>query len=114
MEVDVDPSDVWAVETFTLAKVAFAAENIVDKCLEDNRLVGLATLGQTGKVQARIFRANRPLLRAQGGKMVGEMIAVGGNGELWRVGGEMARLMGPGGVLVRNGTGAVNWTVSEG
>ena len=42
VEVDVDPQDVWAIETLTLRRVKLAAENIVDKCLENNRLVGLA------------------------------------------------------------------------
>lgn len=113
VEVDVNPTDVWAVETFTLARVAFAAESIVHKCLDDNRLVGLATLGQTGKVQARIFRTNRPLVGSRGGDRVGVSLPVGGKGTLWRVGGEAARGMVLGGILVRNGTEAVNRTVSE-
>ncbi|KAL8788841.1 MAG: hypothetical protein Q9195_007104 [Heterodermia aff. obscurata] len=103
VEVDADPIHTWAVETFTLAKVGKAAEAIVDKCLEDHHMVGLATLGETGKVQASLFRTNRPMLGVDaapaGGKNVG--------GGLWVVEGDAAR-----GWLLRNAT-LVNGTVEE-
>ena len=99
VEVDVDPEDVWAVEVFTLKRVEVAAGSIVDKCLEDNRLVGLATLGKGGKVQARIMRTDRPMFRGVGQPLRGVR-----GGRLWVVEGEKARRLVRGGGVARNGT----------
>ena len=109
VEVDVDPTYFWAVETFTLARVGVAAEHIVDKCLENNRLVGLATLGDGGKVQARVFRTDRPRLDG-----VGVGLLNGRRGQLWMVEGEVARRLLVGqGLPLKNGTGDYNGTVGE-
>ena len=78
------------METFTLAKVGKAAGAIVDKCVEDHHMVGMATLGETGKVQASVFRTERPMLRAA---MAGAALAGGKKmgGGLWVVEGDAAR-----------------------
>ena len=64
MEVDVNPLDIWAVDSFTLHDVAVAAERVYEGCLRDRGLVGLEYPKREGikRVWAKIVRIDSSLI----------------------------------------------------
>ena len=108
------PNDLLAVETFTLGNVHRAVFSIVDKCLRDQHLVGVAALGDGGKVHARVFRTSHPLLNsASGGVATEPKLMDGSGGKLWVAEGKAAgKLALPGAAIEYNRTEDGNTTVN--
>ena len=106
------PTDLLAVETFTLRNVYRAVFLIVDKCLRDQHLIGVAALGDRGKVHARIFRTNHPLLNGASAGVATELkLMDGSGGKLWVAEGKAAgELALPGAAIEYNRTEDGNTT----
>ena len=63
LDLDVIPSDLSAVENFTLKDVATVAERILSVCLYGRSQVGTELLGDTKRVMAKLVRADMPRIR---------------------------------------------------
>lgn len=62
LDLDADPLDLQAREIFRLQAVATAAARIVNTCLARRGQIGRDTLGETGRVYAKIIRSESPVL----------------------------------------------------
>lgn len=60
VEVDVDRTDSFAVDSFRLSDVAAASARVVDECLVRQRLIGLDYPSEAGHVYVKIKRTDAP------------------------------------------------------
>ena len=58
VQLDVDPRQPLAVETFGLIDVANAAEGILDLCLSRRGMIGMERLGSGKRVEAKLVRVD--------------------------------------------------------
>lgn len=75
MQLDVEASEPWAVETFRLMDVGQAAEGVVEGCLLRREEVGWEGVGAGRKVQVRVVRVDKGWV---GGRYGGGLERVGG------------------------------------
>lgn len=62
LDLDADPLNLQAREVFRLQDVVTAAARIVKTCLSERSMLGRDPVGPTGRVYAKLARADSPLL----------------------------------------------------
>ncbi|KAL8690953.1 MAG: hypothetical protein Q9218_003710 [Villophora microphyllina] len=86
IEVDVDPLQPLAIETFDLGNVSFAAEAILEMCFLPRSLLGMARIGRGKAAEAKMVKIDKgPLVgRPNGGQNARSIVGIGREGVvLW-------------------------------
>ena len=77
VQLDVEATEPWAVETFGLLDVGQAAERVVERCLLRREEVGWEGVGGGGRVEVRLVRVDKGWV---GGEVEGVERVSGGRG----------------------------------
>lgn len=92
VQLDVDPREPQAVETFGLIDVAYAAKGVLELCLLGRGMVGMERLGQGRMVVAKLVRVDKGgLLGFGGGAGDVQRVGVVGGTVLWSSGLNLTR-----------------------